>query len=254
MASMLGKVIAITGGASGMGLATARLLAARGAKVSIADVQGDLLQEAATLIKSDGKGDVMTSIVDVRDSNSVASWMKETKENFGALDGAANIAGVFRHFPGGTVATEDEKNWDFMLGVNLTGVMHCLRAQLPVMKDGGSIVNAASILGLQGAVGCAAYAASKHGVIGLTRSAAKEVGSRGIRVNCIAPGYIQTPMLKAATADPNAEDQKEGGASSVALGRMGQAEEVAPLIAFLLSHEASFISGQCYGIDGGWNC
>ena len=187
MASMKGKVIAITGGASGIGLATAKLLSARGAKVSIADVQEHLLQEAASAIKSAGNGDVMTYIVDVRNTESVKTWIKDTVDKFGALDGAANVAGVFKSFPNGTVETEDEKNWDFMLGVNLTGVMHCLRAELPHIKSGGSVVNAASILGLQGAAGSTAYAASKHGVVGLTRSVAKEVGKRGVRVNCIAP-------------------------------------------------------------------
>lgn len=109
-------------------------------------------------------------------------------KTFGRLDGAANLAGVFKvSMNGGTVETEDDDNWEFMLGVNLTGVMHCLRAQLPHMTSGSSIVNAASILGLQGAAGSAAYAASKHGVIGLTRSSAKEAGRKGVRVNAVAP-------------------------------------------------------------------
>jgi NAD(P)-dependent dehydrogenase (short-subunit alcohol dehydrogenase family) len=187
MASMKRKVIAITGGASGIGLATAKLLAARGAKVSIADVQDSVLQEATSAIKSDGNPDVMTSVVDVRNTESVKAWIKDTVNKFGTLDGAANVAGVFKSFPNGTVESEDEQNWEFMLGVNLTGVMHCLRAQLPLLKEDGSIVNAARILGLQGAAGHSAYASSKHGVIGLTRCVAKEVGGRGVRVNCIAP-------------------------------------------------------------------
>jgi NAD(P)-dependent dehydrogenase (short-subunit alcohol dehydrogenase family) len=129
----------------------------------------------------------MTSVVDARNTESVKAWIKDIVNRFGTLDSAANVAGVFKSFPDGTVESEDEQNWEFMLGVNLTGVMYCLRAQLPYLKEGGSIVNAASILGLQGAAGNSAYASSKHGVIGLTRCVAKEVGGRGVRVNCIAP-------------------------------------------------------------------
>lgn len=188
MASMNGKVVAITGGASGIGLATAKLLASRGALLSIADVQDKALKEAVTAIKSEvSAAQVLTFQVDVRNSESVVAWIKATVDKFGKLDCAANLAGVFKAVANGTVETEDQDNWDFMIAVNLTGVMHCLRAELPYMKSGGSIVNAASILGLQGAVGTAAYSASKHGVVGLTRSAAKEVGKKGIRVNMISP-------------------------------------------------------------------
>jgi NAD(P)-dependent dehydrogenase (short-subunit alcohol dehydrogenase family) len=189
MASMIGKVIAITGGASGIGLATAKLLSARGALLSIADVQEKALQDAVVAIKAEvSAAQILTFQIDVRNAESVNAWIEGTVQKFGKLDCAANIAGAFKAITDGTVETEDEVNWDFMIGVNLTGVMHCLRAQLPHMKAGGSIVNAASILGLQGAPGVAAYSASKHGVVGLTRSAAKDVGKRGVRVNCIAPG------------------------------------------------------------------
>lgn len=203
MASMEGKVIAITGGASGIGLATAKLLASRGAKLSIADVQENALQEAASAIKSAGHGDVHTCVVDVRKAESVEAWVKQVVDKFGQLDCCANIAGVFR--AGSSIEVEDENTWDFMISVNLTGVMHCLRAQLPHMKEGGSVVNAASILGIYGAPGSASYAASKHGVVGLTRSAAKDVGKRGIRVNCFAPYAspieVQTYMLTLNSAD-----------------------------------------------------
>jgi len=256
MASVKGKVIALTGGASGIGFETAKLLVARGAKVSIADVQNNLLDDAAAAIRKHSGNDaaILTSVVDVRDSDSVAAWISKTVETFGQLDGAANIAGVFKSVTNGTVETEDENIWDLMLSVNLTGVMHCMRAELAHLKAGGSIVNAASILGVQGASGAAAYSASKHGVVGLTRSAAKEAGKKGVRVNCFAPGYIETPMLRSVATIPERAQTKEGGASSVALGRLGQPEEVATLIAFLLSDDASFITGNCISIDGGWNC
>lgn len=160
----------------------------RGARVSIADVQEQALKDAEASIKSEyPTAEVTTSLVDVRNSESVVDWINATVKHFGRLDGAANLAGVFKARTNGTVENEDDQNWDFMLGVNLTGVMHCLRAELPHLKSGGSIVNAASILGIQGAAGSAAYSASKHGVLGLTRSSAKEAGKKGVRVNAIAP-------------------------------------------------------------------
>lgn len=145
------------------------------------------MKNAESTIKSAyPTGEVATFNVNVRDSESVLKWINATVKHFGRLDGAANLAGVFKASDG-TIETEDDKTWDFMLGVNLTGVMHCLRAQLPYLSSGGSIVNAASILGIQGAAGSASYSASKHGVVGLTRSAAKDVGKKGVRVNAIAP-------------------------------------------------------------------
>lgn len=169
-------------------MATSKLLVSKGACVSIADIQEKALEEAESSIRDEHpNAKIATFVVDVRISDSVIDWINATVKRFGRLDGAANLAGVFKASRNGTVETEDDENWDFMLGVNLTGVMHCLRAQLPHVNSGSSIVNAASVLGLQGAAGSAAYAASKHGVIGLTRSAAKEAGKKAVRVNAIAP-------------------------------------------------------------------
>ena len=182
------KVIAITGGASGIGLATAHLLASRGAKLSLADVQEAALSEAALAIKSEHNVEVLTFVLDVRKASQVNDWISATVSKFGKLDGAANLAGVIPKSIGvGGIAEQDQAEWDFVIGVNLTGVMHCLRAQMKVISDGGSIVNAASIAGVQGRPNNGAYAASKHGVVGLTRSAAKEIGGKGVRVNSIAP-------------------------------------------------------------------
>lgn len=185
---MKGKVIAITGGASGIGLATAHLLASRGALLSLADMQETGLTAAATAIKSEHNVDVLTFVLDVRKSSEVAAWISATTSKFGKLDGAANLAGVIPKSIGvGGIAEMDEDEWDFVIGVNLTGVMHCMREQMKVIANGGSIVNAASIAGVTGRPNNGAYAASKHGVIGLTRSAAKEIGGKGVRVNSIAP-------------------------------------------------------------------
>lgn len=185
---MAGKVVAITGGASGIGLATAHLLASRGATISLADVSEQGLHNASQALISQHNVEVLTFALDVRIASQVNAWIEQTVSKFGKLDCAANIAGVIPKSIGvGGIAEQDDEDWDFIIAVNLTGIMHCMRAQLRVISDGGSIVNAASIAGLMGRPNNAAYAASKHGVIGLTKSAAKEVGGRGIRINSFAP-------------------------------------------------------------------
>jgi NAD(P)-dependent dehydrogenase (short-subunit alcohol dehydrogenase family) len=183
------KVIALTGAASGMGLATAILLAERGAKLSLADVQAEALQKAkADIISKYPTAQVLAVVVDVRDFSQVENWIKETKRHYGQLHGAANLAGVIsKSINTGELEHQDLDEWKFLIDVNLTGIMHCLKAELSALADGGSIVNAASIASLQGRAKNGAYAASKHGVLGLTRSAAKEVGVRGIRVTCFCP-------------------------------------------------------------------
>ena len=183
-----GKVIAITGAASGIALATAHLLASRGATLSIADLQEAALTKVASELRERHRVPVHSFALDVRSREAVDSWIAEIIKKFGRLDGAANLAGVIGKSIGILgVADTDEDEWNFIIGVNLTGVMHCMRAQMKVIAEGGSIVNAASIAGLMGRANNGAYAASKHGVIGLTRSAAKEIGIKGVRVNSIAP-------------------------------------------------------------------
>jgi len=256
MSSIQGKVIAITGAASGIGQATALLFAERGALLSLADVQEVALKKVADEIKAATPGaKVITAVVDVVDQKSVKAWIDQTVKEYGTLDGCANLAGVFRSRPNASIETDDDELWNWIIQINIMGVVNCMRAQIPHLGKGASIVNAASILAKQGAPGAAAYCASKHGVLGLSRAAAKDVGSKGIRVNCFAPGYIDTPMLKASIKDRGGVDtSKEGGSSSVALGRKGEPREVATLIGFLLSDDASFITGTCVSIDGGWDC
>jgi len=185
-----GKVIAVTGGASGIGLATAMMLASRGATVAIADVQESLLSAAAKDIESAG-GKVTSTIVNVRDRAAVESWISDTVTKYGRLDGGVNLAGVIGKQIGiSNIEDIEDVDWDFVLGVNLNGVLNCMRAEIKAMTQigkGGSIVNAASIAGIMGMEKNGAYIASKHAVVGLTRAAAKEGGKRNIRVNAIAP-------------------------------------------------------------------
>jgi NAD(P)-dependent dehydrogenase (short-subunit alcohol dehydrogenase family) len=188
--NMSGKVIAITGGAAGIGLATAHLLVSQGAKVAISDVNATNLSSAATSLKASCKdgGEILATQVDVRNRSEVDDWITSVVEKFGKLDGAANLAGVIpKSINIERVEDLNDADWKFVLDVNITGVMQCMRAQIPNMNEKGSIVNAASIAALGGFPKKAAYTVAKHGVVGLTKTAAKEVGDRSIRVNCIAP-------------------------------------------------------------------
>ena len=185
-----GKVFAISGGASGIGLATAEILHRRGASVAIGDIDPEALENAKLTNKTfqTDPTRVLCTSLDVSKRPSVEDWISSIVTKFGKLDGAANSAGVIgKHH--GTRKLEDleDDQWDLILGVNLTGMMYCMRAQLKAIKGPGSVVCVSSVQGTIGFAKHAAYAASKHGILGLVRSAAKEVGERGIRVNAVNP-------------------------------------------------------------------
>ncbi|KAF1941402.1 short-chain alcohol dehydrogenase-like protein [Clathrospora elynae] len=263
--SLQGKVIAISGAASGMGLATAKLLYPMGVKLSLTDNRADALDAALTQIKltssSDSpspasNNDIFTTVTDVRSSSQVDSWIQSTIAEFGVLHSAANFAGIVDKMQ--PITSMSDEDWRNIQDVNLNGMFYALRAQLRVMgSKGGSIVNAASIAGLRSGFATANYTASKSGIIGLTRVAAREVGSRGIRVNVIAPGLVDTPMsrnfLQNATEEQRVEAER---VSKLVMGmtplqRYGQADDIAKLAAFLLSDESSYITGAVHVVDGG---
>ncbi|ORY03475.1 hypothetical protein BCR34DRAFT_573492 [Clohesyomyces aquaticus] len=260
--SVAGKLFAITGAASGMGRATAKLLASRGALLSLADVNKAALEEVAAELQH-GKTSVFTAVVDVRSQQDCNAWVTGTVNHFGqSITGAANLAGVFGRSIGqeiGAVRNITDEEFDWVMDVNVKGTLNCLRAELPHMevgaggRGGSAIVNASSVAGITGGALNGPYTVSKHAVIGLTKSVAKEEGERAIRVNAIAPGIIATPMISQIEAAVGTTELF-GKGDPGALARKGDASEVAEVIVFLLSPESSFVNGAVLNVDGGWMC
>ncbi|MEV3855887.1 SDR family NAD(P)-dependent oxidoreductase [Streptomyces sp. NPDC050095] len=246
-AEFAGKTALVTGSASGIGLATARRLGRGGANVVIADFNEQGAKEAAETLKSEGV-EAAAVALDVTQPASVESAVRFAVDTFGGLDLAVNNAGI-----GGASAptgTYDIDVYHRVVRTNLDGVFYSMRYELPVIEaagKGGAIVNVASILGSVGFAGSPAYVAAKHGVVGLTKTAGAEYAAKGIRVNAVGPGFIETPLLK--EMDQAAYD---GLVALHPAGRLGKAEEVAELIAFLLSDRASFVSGSYHLVDGGY--
>lgn len=241
-----GQAVLVTGGASGMGWSACERFAAHGASVLIADVNGALGQARAAELCARGARAGFVEC-DVADPAACEHAVAETLRRFGRLAAAFNNAG----YPGDMRPFHEQTRacWDRVIATTLSGVFHCMRAEIAAMlgAGGGAIVNNASIAGMVGFPTIAPYSAAKHGVIGLTQTAALEYAGRGIRINAICPGYMDTPMTHAATTP----EMRVALATSTPVGRLGQPGEVAGLAVWLCSASASYVNGAFIPVDGG---
>ncbi|NHI16146.1 SDR family NAD(P)-dependent oxidoreductase [Microbacterium excoecariae] len=243
-----GKVALVTGGGSGIGEATAKELAALGVKVVVTDIKLEAAQRVVNEIAEAGgvAAAFQGNTAVAEDSEKAVAFAQET---YGKLNYAFNNAGI-----GGASAPIGEMDiaaWDTVVGINLNGVAYGMRYQVPAILEAGAeegaIVNMASIHGTVAALGNGAYTATKHAVVGVTKNAAAEYGPQGLRINAVGPGYIDTPLLAEAP-----DEIKQGLVAKHPLGRLGRADEIAKVVRFLLSEDASFVTGAYYLIDGGY--
>jgi NAD(P)-dependent dehydrogenase (short-subunit alcohol dehydrogenase family) len=244
-----GQVALVTGASSGMGLATARAFADAGASVVVADINEDALGAATSDLTAAGH-QALGVACDVSDEDQVAALVERTLASFGRLDMAFNNAGIM--IPPSDAADEPADNFDRVNAINLRGVWACMKHELRPMREQGSgaIVNCSSLGGLVGLPGRASYHASKHGVIGLTRSAALEYVPRGVRINAVCPGTIDTPMVADMLA--KGELDMAEAVRNQPIGRLGQADEIAAAVLWLCSAAASFVVGVALPVDGGY--
>jgi NAD(P)-dependent dehydrogenase (short-subunit alcohol dehydrogenase family) len=243
------SVAIVTGGSSGIGQAAAERFAAEGARVVVADIDTEGGTETVAAIEEAG-GEATFVETDVAREGDNEAMVETAIEEYGGLDMAFNNAGI----EGDTEATTDQSvdNWERVIKVNLDSVFYGMRAEIPAMlaDGGGAIVNTSSIAGLRGLPKATPYSASKHGVLGLTKTAAAEFGRSGVRVNAVCPGVIETPMVDRAGEESDVLDR---AVAASPMQRMGQPEEVGDAVVWLCSDEASFITGESLAIDGGYN-
>ena len=247
-----GKIALVTGGASGIGRATALAFAREGARVAVADILEEAAQSTVAEIEAMG-GQALAIACDVTDDDAVKAMIARAVDAYGSLDCAFNNAGIapYQVNAGGQkIADVAPEAWRRLIDVNLTGVWLCLRhevAQMRAQGSGGVIINTASILGLVGSATSSAYVAAKHGVVGLTKTAAADHAEDNIRVNAVCPGYIETQMTEETM-------RRRGGRilARVPMARMGKAGEIAEAVVWLCSPKASFVTGVSWAVDGGY--
>lgn len=243
---MKGKSVIITGAASGIGKATAELFARSGARVVVSDLHETEGQTVVAGIRAEG-GEAMFVRADVSNPADMENLVQEAVKAYGRLDVAVNNAGISGEQ--NPIADMSLEGWEQVIRVNLSGVFYGMKYQIAAMlkNGGGSIVNISSILGAVGFAGAAAYVSAKHGLLGLTQTAALEYSAQNIRANAVGPGFIETPMLTALD-----EEMKKAVVALHPIGRLGRSEEVAELILWLGSDKSSFVSGSYYPIEGGY--
>ncbi|WP_101675336.1 glucose 1-dehydrogenase [Alloalcanivorax mobilis] len=250
------KVALVTGAGGGIGRQVALAFAAQGARVMATDINGDAADATAEAIRAAG-GDARALAVDVTDNSQVAAMVRATVDAFGALHCAFNNAGVEEE--NDKIADVDEVLFDRVMAINVKGVWLCMKHQIPALlaAGGGSIVNTASVAGLIGAPKRAAYAASKHAVVGMTKSVAAEYARKNVRVNTVCPGIIRTAMMERAiqlvarAGGASEEKQRQFHAAMHPMGRVGEADEVANAVLWLASDASSFVTGHQLAVDGG---
>ena len=247
------KVVMISGAGTGFGRVAAQRFAEEGARLSLCDINADTLAETAGLVG----GDVLTSTVDVSSEEDQQRWVDETVGKYGRIDIALNNAGVIHELK--SMLNTPLSEYDRMMSINARGTFIGMRCEIPVMikQGGGVILNTASVAGLIGAPAFGAYVASKHAVVGMTKTAALEYGKAGVRVNAICPAYADTPMLENIAQelkDPEENDQQttyDRLSKGLPLGRVGSAREIVDVMLMMCDPSNTFMTGQCVAVDGG---
>lgn len=250
---MEGKIALVTGGGNGIGQAACLAFAREGARVMVVDIDADAAEKTAADIRAAG-GEAGFFQADVSQSSQVQAYVEHTMKTYGRIDSFFNNAGIEGKVS--PLAEYDEDNWDRVISINLKGTFLGLRHVLPVMiaQKKGTIINTSSVAGTVGAPNMAAYSASKHAIIGLTKTAAGEVGRQGVRVNAVCPGPINTRMMRSLEGMINPAEPTAVAKGNIArnpMGRYGEADEIARIVVFLASDESDYVNGAAWLIDGG---